>query len=92
MSHIVTFARSRPSPIWFHQGCKKTLSSATPDLILPPRSHQPTVFQPITMPISTSQNRTTAFIHKRTCLPSRLCQPFNAHRPAVVQRFSPIHF
>jgi hypothetical protein len=53
---------------------------------------------PVAAPFSNPQNpkshlqTCTTMLFRRFWLRSGLCQPFNAHRGGLVQRFSPIHF
>jgi hypothetical protein len=92
MSAIVISTRSRPLRVWFHQLSRETLSSTSPDLILPSRSLRSPGFQPFGIATVALQNCTTPSYRRALGLPSEICEPFNTHRSAVVQRFSPIHF
>jgi hypothetical protein len=92
MIGIVTFAKSRPSPVWLRQLCGKVLPSVAPDLIL----QRPYLYSPglraagIVSP--NPQNLAILRCWRTLFLRSGIRQPFNAHSAGVVERFSPIHF
>lgn len=92
MSGIVTFAKSRPSPVWLRQLSGQALTSVAPDLILQRRYLDSPGLRAAAI-VSTNPQTPAILRCRRTLfLRSGVRQPFNTHRAGVVERFSPIHF
>lgn len=90
MNYVIGFAKSISPPGWMRQRYRGPLSLAAQGRVLPDRSGLITPFQPGEIHTSARANRDPITGCKPA--PSTLGRRhlFNAHRPDIVRRFSPI--
>jgi hypothetical protein len=92
MSGAIRHARSISPRGWIRQRDREPLSLAAEDRPFSDPFGRIVAFLPGAMPISARANCNTTTEHGPVAHPSGLCLPFNAHRPGIFGRFSPIRF
>jgi len=92
MSGAIRHARLISPRGWIRQRYREPLSLAAKGRLFSDPFGRTVAFLPGTIRISARANCHPTTQHGPVAHPSGLCLPFNAHRPGIFGRFSPIRF
>ncbi len=92
MRCIIGFARSIAPMGWLRQHYRKPLSLTAQDRPFSKRFGRTSAFRPGEIPTSDRATCNPVAVRRLAPHPLGLYHPFNAHRPVIFRRFSPIRF
>ena len=90
MRCVIRIAKSISPLSWIHQRHRESLSLAAQRRVFSDRFGRTAAFRPGEIPTSARANCNPITGHWLAPCTSERCHPFNAHRPDIFRRFSPI--